>query len=134
MPERDRDILDKELARQLRAMPVPAADERLEARIIQRAMAEGDGPHAVVQVHRGAGFSTWWDRPKLALAAAIAAVALLVLSPAEQPAGSSAPVQAAQSDDRYSVDGVPLLADVDVLEEEAYYELAYADLGGYNGY
>lgn len=133
MPERDDSLFDKELAAQLQAMTIPAADERFEQRIIAQAMAQAG--QDTVQVHQGSGFAAWWNAPRIAIAAAIAAVALLVLSPVEQFT-STAPqaMQVAQVEERYTVDGVPLLADVDVLEEDKYLELAYADLGaGYSG-
>lgn len=135
---RNRDDFDEELQAQLRGMAVPEPDDTLEQRILAAAFAEASQREAPVIVHHGIGFQVWWDGikrqhgGKLAVAAAVAAVALLILNPFEAYMGQPTAVQlasqqaasepqvattapaASSAEDRYTVDGVPLLEDIDM--------------------
>lgn len=122
---------DKDIERMLSQVRVPEPRADLAEHIITAAMAQEHGHHPrTVEVKTGGRFTAWWHGlgvqhgPKLALAASLAAVAVIVFNPvgqiAEHYAGERqmAEMQAAPYDqERYTVGGVPLLADISLMEE-----------------
>lgn len=103
---------DEKMRALLRDMPIPEPASNLEQRIIAAAKTK---PQAKP------GFSGKWFRfgPHLAVAASLAALAVVVMN---QPETLPQPMpvterQIAVLDDPYSVNGIPLLADIDVFEE-----------------
>lgn len=102
------------LAADLRGMTIPQPDAAFENRIVMAAMAQQTAKEASVTVHRGSGFTAWWNAPRLAFAAALAAVALVFLVSQEQIVAQPSEQQIVQ--ERYTVDGIGLLADVSEID------------------
>lgn len=123
--------MDKDIRDMLAQVEVPEHRPDLPERIIAAAMVgEHAGRNPVPQVKTGGGFSAWWGGlraahgPKLAVAASLAAVAVIVLDPAGRIAERyidetqvAAVQDAPPATDRYTVGGVSLLADISLVEE-----------------
>lgn len=122
------DTADKDIHEMLAQAEIPKHSPDLPQRIVAAAMAEGYYQHSAASgVKTGHGFSAWWGNlrahhgPKLAIAASLAAVAIIIFDPAgtltehyiaeQEMAANEAEAQ------RYTVDGVPLLADISLVEE-----------------
>ncbi|MBM3618109.1 MAG: hypothetical protein FJX23_06125 [Alphaproteobacteria bacterium] len=107
---------ENRLAADVRGMTIPQPDAAFENRILMAAFAQQTVKDAPVTVHSGNSFTAWWNAPRLAFAAALAALALVFLTSAESFSPQPTEQQIAQ--ERYTVDGIPLLADVDVAAIE----------------
>lgn len=105
---------DERLGTALHGMAIPQPDAAFENRIIMAAMAQHTQAETPVSVHQGKAFTGWWNAPRVAFAAALAAVALVFLVSQAPFTAQLSEQQIAQ--ERYTVDGVGLLADVDVVE------------------
>lgn len=131
---------DKELNEFLARVEMPAHSPDLADRIIARAMVQGQAgkqADAIVQVKQGGGFTAWWSGmraqhgQKMAVAAALAAISIIVFDPAGKVTQHYLDQQQlAQADDRYTVDGLPLLMDVALVEEP---DLHMEELVAFNG-
>src|SRR5690606_10852672 len=79
-----RELSDKDIGEMLKQVQVPEPRADLQERIIATAMAQGK---PAVEVKTGRGFSAWWSGlraehgTKLAIAASLAAVAVIVFDP-----------------------------------------------------
>ena len=117
----------KEIQEMLGTLPVPEASDRLENRIIEAAERESaagenvqDMQAAIAQHDRRLYWQT--HGPKFALAASFVAVLIMIADPVGK-AGNYYLAQKTQ--ERYTVDGVPLLADVEIEDEE--FDYVYLD-------
>ncbi len=111
----------KEIRDMLSSLPVPEASEGLENRILEAAKREkaSQDDHMVHMhdaMHKQARQMYWQiNGPRYALAASIVALLILLMD----PVGLAGEYYIAQkAEERYTVDGVPLLADVEIVEEE----------------
>jgi hypothetical protein len=100
---------------------IPPHSTDLPDRIIAHAMAS----QQPVAMKTGSGFSTWWGSmkahhgQKMALAAALAAICIIVFDPAGKITKQYVDQQQmAEAQERYYVDGMPLLADMTLLDEQ----------------
>lgn len=103
---------DEKMRALVRDMHIPEPASNLEQRIIAAAKTKPQAKPAFGGKWFGFG-------PKLAVAASLAALAVVMLSQPEtlpQPASVSER-QMAVYEDPYSVGGIPLLADIEVFEE-----------------
>lgn len=119
-----RELTDKDIKEMLQQVEVPAHRPDLPERIIAAATIETAVPPA--QIKQQEGFTSWWQQayrqhgPKIAMAALLL-VAVVILMPAGEPTNEAQPQQqvatAQPEQDRYTVNGVPLLADISLVEE-----------------
>lgn len=119
---------DKEMNEFLAQVDMPAHSPDLADRIIARAMTQGQAGRqtdAIVQVKQGRSFGEWWGDmkahhgQKMAIAAALAFISVIVFDPAGKVTQHYIDEQQlAQAEaDPYTVDGLPLLVDVALVEE-----------------
>jgi hypothetical protein len=110
---------DREMKQFLSRLEVPAHRPDLPERIIARSLAQRPAP-----VRQGGAFTTWWARlrtehgPKLAVAASVAIVSIVVFDPAGKITAHYIENQQMAEMERYTVDGIPLLADVALMDEQ----------------
>lgn len=120
-----RELTDKDIKEMLQQVEVPAHRPDLPERIIAAATIEAAVSPA--QIKQQQGFTSWWQQAyrqhgsKIAMAASLL-VAVVILMPAGEPTSEAQPAQqvatATQPEqDRYTVNGVPLLADISLVEE-----------------
>lgn len=118
MPEEKE--FDDRLRGELGGMRIPRPDDGFEKRIIMAAMAQQTAAETPVSIHRGKRFAAWWgasdgvNRTKVAMVAAFALIGVIVINEDRLPFAQPSEQQIAQ--ERYTVDGIGLLADVDVAE------------------
>lgn len=135
-----RNMTDEDIKAMLSHVNIPAHSPDLSDRIIARAMADGAQQYnRAPQVKTGKGFSGWWEETKalhgrkLFAGAMAAAIAVMVFDPVGMVAEQYiAPEQqvAATVDERYTVDGIPLLADISFMEEP---DLEMEEVVAFNG-
>ena len=134
---------DQEIKRLLQGMAIPEPSSNLEQRIIASAK-----PHSAprsTQTSRGwMGFAPQWGLAAAAVALLAVWVALpdnetavTPLQPQTQQVASVAPSQANQptaedEEERYTANGMPLLMDIDLMEEPEL-EMEELLLAGYSG-
>lgn len=120
-----RELTDKDIKAMLQQVEIPAHRPDLPERIIAAATIETAVPPA--QIKQQQGFTSWWQRTyrdhgaKIAMAASLL-VAVVIFAPLGDSSSEAQPVQqvatATQAEqDRYTVNGVPLLADISLVEE-----------------
>ena len=103
----------------------PQHSPDLQDRIIAAAMASGhEKQHAMVaQVKQGRSFKEWWQDfgyvhgQKMAAVAILLAVAVIIFDPAGKATQSYIEEKQIVEAERYTVDGIPLLVDVALMEE-----------------
>lgn len=115
------DELDREIAIGLQVMQVPEPAIGFEARIIRAAMREKPVSQPSPAIYQAKKFDAWWGhfdayKPQMAIAAALALFALLIFNPLESYVKSQS--NATLAEDRYTVEGVDLLADIDMLQDD----------------
>lgn len=110
---------DNEIHTLLSQVEVPPHSTDLSDRIIAQALATQPP-----MVKTGNGFTAWWGGmraqhgQKMAIAAALAAICIIVFDPAGKIAKQHmAEQEIADAEERYYVNGMPLLADVTLLDE-----------------
>lgn len=122
---------DKEMQDMLARAEVPPHSDDLADRIIARVLvgnpagvgARPKQDHRVPQVKQKENFSLWWHElwaqhgRKLALAASVAAVAILIFDPAGRITENYLEKKQLSDAERYTVQGRPLLADVNIIDE-----------------
>lgn len=113
---------DKHIQDMLSQMEIPAHSVDLPDRIIAHALASQHRQPQIIKT--GNGFTAWWKGmkahhgQKMAIAAALAAICIIVFDPAGNLTKQYlANQQVAAAEERYYVDGVPLLADLTLVEE-----------------
>lgn len=123
MHDQDKDIKDM-----LAQAEIPAHSPDLSERIIATAIASGHAhQHTATSqsaIKQKMGFSEWWANmrafhgQKMAAAAAMVALAIVVFDPAGKITQHYLDEQKLAEMERYTVDGVPLLMDISVLTEQ----------------
>jgi hypothetical protein len=120
---------DKEMQDMLSRAEVPPHSDDLANRIIANVLASnpagaGDTPpQRMPQVKQKEGFSHWWHEVralhgrKLALAASVAAVAVIIFDPAGRITENYLENKQVTEAERYTVHGLSLLADVNIIDE-----------------
>lgn len=131
---------DKEMTDFLSRAQIADHSPDLAARIIAGAMASGHASQhrqfAVPQVKQKASFSAWWGAlcaqhgQKMAVAAAFGAIAIIMFDPAGKVTQNYVDQKQMAEADRYTVDGMPLLTDVALMEEP---DLYLEELVAFNG-
>lgn len=120
-----RELTDKDIKEMLQQVEIPAHRPDLPERIIAAATIETAEPP--MQIKHQQGFTAWWQQayhqhgPKVAMAVSLL-VAVVILMPEGESTSQAQPNQqvamATQGEqDRYTVNGVPLLADISLVEE-----------------
>lgn len=110
---------DKDMTQFLSRLEVPAHSPDLAERIIAQSLAQHPP-----QLRQGRGFGSWWaglraeHGPKMAVAASVAILGIMIFNPAGKITEHYMAEQHIAEMERYTVDGVPLLADISLLEEQ----------------
>jgi hypothetical protein len=134
-----RNMTDEDIKTMLSQVNVPAHSPDLPDRIIARAMVDGAQQYnRAPEVKTGTGFSGWWEETKalhgrkLFAGAMAAAIAVMVFDPVGKVAEHyiAPEPQVAQVEERYTVDGIPLLADISFMEEP---DLEMEEVVAFNG-
>lgn len=134
-----RNMTDEDIKTMLSQVNIPAHSPDLSDRIIARAMADSAQQYnRTPQVKSGNGFSGWWAETKalhgrkLFAGAMAAAIAVMVFDPVGMVAEQYIvpEQQVAQAEERYTVDGIPLLADISFMEEP---DLEMEEVVAFNG-
>lgn len=122
---------DKEMQDMLARAEVPPHRDDLADRIVAHALAGNpagaSAGHAQVnrmpQVKQEGSFNRWWHDlrmqhgRKLALAASVAAIAIIVFDPAGRITENYLEQKQVAEAERFTVHGLPLLADVNIIDE-----------------
>ena len=114
---------DKEIYDIVSQAEIPTHSVDLPERIIAHAIASQHTQPP--EVKTDAGFSAWWHGmkaqhgQKMAVAAALAAICIIIFNPLGKVTEHYiASRQVANAEERYYVNGVPLLADLTLMEEQ----------------
>lgn len=119
-----RELTDQDIRTMLQQVEIPAHRPDLAERIIAAATVGGVGAQPQ-QVKQGEGFTAWWQQAYRRYGAGVAMaasllVAVMILSPSGQSPSAlveEAQIAVAPVEESYTINGLPLLADVSLVEE-----------------
>ncbi|MCH2546392.1 MAG: hypothetical protein MK052_02115 [Alphaproteobacteria bacterium] len=125
--------IDQDIKDMLSQVDVPEHSPDLSERIIAKAMASKPAmqhyasSQDAMPMQAAANDLSWWGKmrahhgQKMAVAAALAAISIIIFDPAGRMTERYLANQKIAEAERYTVDGIPLLADISLLEETDLY-------------